>query len=49
MSDLLGDRYSNLFEYKEADKGQQSKVGYGLGGVKGMKNLASTLTQRVKM
>ena len=47
VASLLVKYYPALFDYKDSYKGQASKVGYGLGGMKGMKALPATLSQRV--
>ena len=49
VASLLGRTYPALFKFDEKDAlgKAPSKAGYGLGGVKGLKNLSSTICQRV--
>ena len=45
---LLATVYPALFKYEEAAQDRTfSSSGYGLGGIKGLKNLSTTICQRV--
>ena len=45
---LLAAVYPAMFRYEEAAQDRTfSSIGYGLGGLKGLKNLSTTICQRV--
>ena len=47
VTSYLAEIYPALFKVDESQDVQASKVGYGLGGVKGLKNLSKVICQRV--
>ena len=46
VTSYLAEIYPALFKVDESQDVQASKVGYGLGGVKGLKNLSKVICQR---